>query len=277
MEARHIGGSPMKQEKQTLSWHPVADLFPMMSASEFARLKSDIETNGQREDIVVWRGLLIDGRNRLRACEELDIEPQIAELMDETDPVQYALSHNLHRRHLTTAQRAIVAAKLATMQHGGDRSKSSNDDLNRSDVASLLNVSTASVDRAKHVLANGSTALATAVESGEVPVSLAERLLKTGCNVKDQTKLVTEGRKAIQNFITAKNPPKKREQEKPVESEVNAEITDDAVTENKQAIKVLLSAKNKLVVIDSALKKMSQEELTSLMLRCEELLDKATP
>jgi hypothetical protein len=163
------------------------------------------------------------------------------------------------------------------MQHGGDRSKSSNDDLNRSDVASLLNVSTASVDRAKHVLANGSTALATAVESGEVPVSLAERLLKTGCNVKDQTKLVTEGRKAIQNFITAKNPPKKREQEKPVESEVNAEITDDAVTENKQAIKVLLSAKNKLVVIDSALKKMSQEELTSLMLRCEELLDKATP
>jgi ParB-like chromosome segregation protein Spo0J len=258
-----------------LEKHPVADLFPMMSASEFARLKTDIETNGQREDIVVWRGLLIDGRNRLRACEELGIEPQIAELMDETDPVQYALSHNLHRRHLTTAQRAIVAAKLATMQHGGDRSKSSNDDLNRSDVASLLNVSTASVDRAKHVLANGSTALTTAVEAGDVPVSLAERLLKTGCNVKDQTKLVTEGRKAIQDFITAKNPPKKREQEPAVESEVNAEITDDAVTENKQAIKVLLSAKNKLVVIDSALKKMSQEELTSLMLRCEELLEKA--
>jgi len=262
-----------------LEKHPVADLFPMMSASEFARLKTDIETNGQREDIVVWRGLLIDGRNRLRACEELDIEPQIAELMDETDPVQYALSHNLHRRHLKTAQRAIVAAKLATMQLGDNQHSeegAQNCAASQDKAAELLSVSRRSVQSARHVLSNGSTVLATAVESGEVPVSLAERLLKTGCNVKDQAKLVAEGRKAIQDFITAKNPPKKREQEKPVESEVNAEITDDAVTENKQAIKVLLSAKNKLVVIDSALKKMSQEELTSLMLRCEELLDKAT-
>lgn len=248
----------------------------MMSASEYARLKSDIEANGQREDIVVWRGLLIDGRNRLKACEELGIEPQIAELMEETDPVQYALSHNLHRRHLTTAQRAIVAAKLATMGEGRPSEETaSNEAVSQDKAADLLNVSRASLQRAKHVLSNGSTALAKAVESGEVPVSLAERLLKTGCNAKDQAKLVTEGRKAIQDFITAKNPPKKREQEKPVESEVNAEITDEAMTENKQAIKVLLSAKNKLVVIDSALKKMSQEELTSLMLRCEELLEKA--
>lgn len=246
----------------------------MMSASEYARLKSDIEANGQREDIVVWRGLLIDGRNRLKACEELGIEPQIAELMEETDPVQYALSHNLHRRHLTTAQRAIVAAKLATLKHGQHGKEVSNE-TSLEQATTLLSVSRASAMRAKHVLSNGSTALAKAVESGEVPVSLAERLLKTGCNAKDQAKLVTEGRKAIQDFITAKNPPKKREQEKPVESEVNAELTDEAMTENKQAIKVLLSAKNKLVVIDSALKKMSQEELTSLMLRCEELLEKA--
>jgi ParB-like chromosome segregation protein Spo0J len=262
-----------------LEKHPVADLFPMMSASEFARLKSDIETNGQREDIVVWRGLLIDGRNRLRACEELSIEPQIAELMEETDPVQYALSHNLHRRHLTTAQRAIVAAKLATISRGdvgsGRDLDPSNDGSKQQDAAALLNVSTASLQRAKNVLVNGSAALTNAVESGDVPVSLADRLLKTGCNAKDQAKLVSEGRKAILEFITAKNPPKPRAQAAAVESEVNAELTDEATTENRQAIKSLLSAKNKLVVIDSALKKMSQEELTSLMLRCEELLDKA--
>lgn len=251
----------------------------MMSATEFARLKSDIETNGQREDIVVWRNMLIDGRNRLKACEELGIEPQIAELMDETDPVQYALSHNLHRRHLTTAQRAIVAAKLATLKHGevgnGREVDTSKEVSTQDKAAELLSVSVASLQRAKHVLANGSEALTKAVESGDVPVSLAERLLKTGCNVKDQTKLVAEGRKAMQDFITAKNPPKPRQHAPAVESEVNAEITDEATTENKQAIKSLLSAKNKLVVIDSALKKMSQEELTSLMLRCEELLEKA--
>lgn len=244
----------------------------MMSASEFARLKADIEVNGQREDVVVWRGLLVDGRNRLRACEELDIEPQIAELMDETDPVQYALSHNLHRRHLTTAQRAIVAAKLATLKHGQHGKEVSNE-TSLEQATTLLSVSRASAMRAKNVLTNGSDALAKSVEAGHVPVSLAERLLKTGCNAKEQAKLVTEGRKAIQEFVVAKTPSKPSRQELPVESGVNAEITDDAVTDNKQAIKVLLSAKNKLVVIDSALRKMSQEELTSLMLRCEELLE----
>lgn len=246
----------------------------MMSASEFARLKSDIELNGQREDIVVWRGLLIDGRNRLKACEELGIEPQIAELMDETDPVQYALSHNLHRRHLTTAQRSIVAAKLATMGEGRPSETSSNELVTQDKAAELLSVSVPSLKRAKHVLSNGSTALAKAVESGDVPVSLAERLLKTGCNAKEQSKLVNEGRKAIQEYIAEKLPPKTKPQAAQPESSVNAELTSQAVTENKEAIKVLLGAKNKLVVIDSALKQMNHEELTTLMLRCEELLGK---
>lgn len=244
----------------------------MMSASEYARLKSDIEANGQREDIVVWRGLLVDGRNRLKACEELSIEPQIAELMEETDPVQYALSHNLHRRHLTTAQRAIVAAKLATMQRGDNQHSKEDTPIggtSEDESATLLNVSVRSLQRAKSVLSNGSDALSKAVESGDIPVSLAERLIKTDCPEKIQAKLVSEGRKAIQEFIAAKKPPKP-----PKPKEQPAEETEEASVENKQAIKVLMSAKNKLVVIDSALKQMTQEEITALYLRCEELLEK---
>lgn len=252
----------------------------MMSASEFARLKSDIEANGQREDVVVWRGLLIDGRNRLRACEELGIEPQIAELMEETDPVQYALSHNLHRRHLTTAQRAIVAAKLATMQRGDNQHSvedTPNGGTSEDSSATLLNVSVRSLQRAKHVLDNGSPALAESVESGTVPVSLAEKLIKTGCSQKDQTKLAGEGRKAIQDFITAKSPPKPKAEKPKADSAVNAELTEEASVENRDAIKSLLGAKNPLVVIDKALKKMSHEDLTALYLRCEELLQEANP
>lgn len=245
-----------------------------MSETQFNLLKADIQANGQREHIIVWHGLLVDGRNRLRACEELGIEPEIGELLEETDPVQYALSQNLHRRHLTTAQRSIVAAKLATLKHGQHSDDTSND-VSQDDAAKLLTVSVKSLQRAKHVLENGSTQLAAAVESGDVPVSLAEKLLKTGCNKADQKKLVTEGAKAIREFITAKSPPKQKHERPAIESDVIAELNPDSVVENKDAIKSILGAKSPLVAISTALMKMSQENITAIMLRCEELLEKA--
>ena len=98
--------------------HPVATIFPEMSQEEFENLKADIEANGQRESIVYWNQMLIDGRHRLRACQELMIEPMECELEPDADPVAYALSCNLHRRHLSTTQRSSVAAKLATLKEG---------------------------------------------------------------------------------------------------------------------------------------------------------------
>lgn len=245
-----------------------------MSETQFNLLKADIQANGQREHIIVWHGLLVDGRNRLRACEELGIEPEIGELLEETDPVQYALSQNLHRRHLTTAQRSIVAAKLATLKNGQHEEAASNEAASQDTAAKLLNVSRASLQRAKHVLENGSTQLASAVESGDVPVSLAEKLLKTGCNKADQKKLVAEGAKAIREFITVKSPPKQKHERPAIESDVIAELNPDSVVENKDAIKSILGAKSPLVAISTALMKMSQENITAIMLRCEELLEK---
>lgn len=95
--------------------HPAADIFPMMIGADFAALKADIQTNGQLDDIAFFEGMVIDGRNRLRACEELGIEPQWYELTECKDPVAYVLSKNLHRRHLTREQRDEVIKKLRSM------------------------------------------------------------------------------------------------------------------------------------------------------------------
>jgi len=142
---------------EKLPVHPAANLFPMMVKKEFAELVEDIRQHGQEEQIIVWRGQLLDGRNRLKACEQLGIQPNIGELDGDLDPVQYVLSHNLHRRHLTETQRSMVAAKLATLRRGefgNGRAKvdASIEASTVTEAAELLNVSPMNVKHAKEVI-----------------------------------------------------------------------------------------------------------------------------
>ena len=53
----------------------------------------------------------MDGRNRYRACTELEIDVWAKTWDGNMDPVEYVMSQNLYRRHLTQAQRSLVAAK----------------------------------------------------------------------------------------------------------------------------------------------------------------------
>ncbi len=146
--------------------HPAAELFPMMSETEYQAMKEDIRLHGQNDDVLVWNGTLLDGRNRLRACTELGIEPGWAEIPKTTDPVAWVLSHNLHRRHLTTSQRAMVAEKLATLLHGDVKSQRDDapiDASSQSEAAAALKVSRRSVQRAKTVRKRASKKVIAAV------------------------------------------------------------------------------------------------------------------
>jgi ParB-like chromosome segregation protein Spo0J len=57
-----------------ISSHPAADLFPFMSDDELAELAVDIRAHGLLEPIVLLDGLVLDGRNRLRACEAAGVD-----------------------------------------------------------------------------------------------------------------------------------------------------------------------------------------------------------
>jgi hypothetical protein len=253
--------------------HPAANLFPMMSEEQFQALKADIDEHGQQEDAVTWKGQLVDGRNRVRACRELGIEPDIADLMDETDPVAYVLSHNLHRRHLSTNQRACVAAKLATLKHGSNqhaKEEGQNCPSTIDDASTLLSVSPRAVKNAKHVIENASSAVVDAVESDEIKASLAYKFIGLCEGKRDQAKLVKEGVKAVREYVKEKTPPKKKKPSKPL-TETNVEYTPEALVENAKAIKGLRSAKNPVVVMSAVLADMSPEDVTSILLYCEEL------
>ena len=84
----------------------------MVEGGEFAELCADIKERGLQQPITIWTdGTLLDGRNRLLACYEAHQEV-VLDRYEGSDPVQFSLSANLHRRHLNQGQKAMVALKI---------------------------------------------------------------------------------------------------------------------------------------------------------------------
>jgi len=136
-----------------MNFHPLANIFPMMNEIDFEHLKKDIQENGfdSLRPIILYEESILDGRNRFKACEDLNISPAFKKY-DGSNPLYYVISNNLNRRHLNESQRALVATRLANFSWGGDRSKSSKDDLiTREKAAEIMNVSTALIDRVKEI------------------------------------------------------------------------------------------------------------------------------
>jgi hypothetical protein len=93
--------------------HPATNLFPMMSDADLQDLADDIGRQGLLQPIILHEGLILDGRNRLKACELAGVEPRFEEWAPTDSPFAWVISTNLHRRHLTTTQREAIAVEAA--------------------------------------------------------------------------------------------------------------------------------------------------------------------
>ena len=94
--------------------HPFADKFPLIEGDEFEGLVTDIKEHGLREPIVLNhdRTMLIDGRNRYRACQAAGCDVKLTTLAaNYTDAMilDLIVSVNIERRHLNPGQRAMLA------------------------------------------------------------------------------------------------------------------------------------------------------------------------
>lgn len=173
----------------TFAVHPAAEIFPLLSGAAFDELVADIRAHGLRQPIVLLDGAILDGRNRFAACAEAGVEPRF-ENYTGPDPVGYVVSTNLHRRHLTESQRAMVAARIANMAPGDNQfsggganlpdllGKTAKASVPVSEAADMLNVSERSVKAARAVQREAVPELIAAVESGAVAVSTAADLAR---------------------------------------------------------------------------------------------------
>jgi N6-adenosine-specific RNA methylase IME4 len=169
--------------------HPAAGIFPDLSNDEIRALAMDIAHRGQIEPIVTHEGKILDGRHRFRACEMAGIKPRFVEWDGRGgDPWLFVASMNLHRRHLTTSQRAMCAERLkAGYEDEAKARQGTRTDISANwregegrkaseDAARALNVSPRSVERATRVMRDGTPELVQAVDDGKVAVSAASEI-----------------------------------------------------------------------------------------------------
>lgn len=157
-------------------FHPIANAFPLIEGAEFDELVADVKTNGVREQVVLYEGKILDGRNRYRAADKAKCEPSYRNFekhIDGDSPYAFVISANLRRRHMNESQRAMTAAELIRLStaDGGQGEQICTPPPTVGDVAKALNVSKRSVDSAKAVTQNAPKAVVDAVKSGDVKVS----------------------------------------------------------------------------------------------------------
>lgn len=207
----------LKGTTEYMEFHAIAEVFPLMSDAEFERLEGDIAANGLLEAIWIYQGKIIDGRNRFKACERAGVEPRFRQYEGAPESlVAFVVSLNLHRRHLSESQRAMIAARIANLKDGQRRAQICAP-VTQPEAAEMLNVSRRSVQSAAKVLSEGVADLAEKVEAGEITVSQAAQIaaLPKG----KQKRLIRKGRKSAQKILTQMRTESLKKVTKEVESE----------------------------------------------------------
>jgi len=158
--------------------HKIASVYPPLKGSEYTALRVSIRTHGLFNPVTLYEGKILDGTNRYRACLDEGIAPTFRDLPEGVDPVDFVISQNDTRRHLTREQLVLIGARLATLRRGGDRKdgyKASAESEKSTDaVAAKLKVSKSGIKRAQKVIAKGTPKVQEALESSELKVHQAE-------------------------------------------------------------------------------------------------------
>jgi len=161
-----------------MKFHEYANIFPLLEGAEFDSLVEDIKANGLLDTIWLHAdGRILDGRNRYLACKEAGVKPRYQTWKGSDDNLlQFVISRNIKRRNMSESQRALLAAELSNVSHGGDRSKVQICTLKIDEASVMLNTSVRSIKTGNKLLKDGADELIEAVRKDIVSISAAAEL-----------------------------------------------------------------------------------------------------
>jgi ParB-like chromosome segregation protein Spo0J len=171
-----------------LTLHPEADQVPEMTDEQYESFLDNVREHGIRDPIEVLPGTLtvLDGRTRLRAAIEAglpDVPIEDAQLSPGETPLAFMTWRALQRRHLDKNQRAMMAARAASLEKGrrageSNASKEAFSPPTQAEAAQAVGIGRATVQRAKTVLEKGTPAEIKKVDDGEVTVARAAKIIR---------------------------------------------------------------------------------------------------
>jgi hypothetical protein len=189
-----------------LQVHPVAEMFPLIEGDDYQSLVEDVKRHGVREP--VWLhpdGSIIDGRNRARAAADAGAHLPTRTWDGTGSLVEFVLSLNLHRRHLTSSQKAVLADSIEPMlaaeakkrqRQGGEISQqgsqivdypdSSNEGKAAQQAAKLVGTNRQYVADVKKIRQAGRTDIIAQIQSGSLTVPQAKRELANADGAGDE-------------------------------------------------------------------------------------------
>jgi hypothetical protein len=88
----------------------------MMKGDQFGKFEADLKKHGLQNPVVLFEGKILDGRNRALVAHKLGWKIKTVKFEDlktEKSALEYVLSANLHRRHLSDHERVQIAADFA--------------------------------------------------------------------------------------------------------------------------------------------------------------------
>jgi hypothetical protein len=154
-----------------------------MTPVELEALTADIATNGLRHDVILYQGMILDGRNRLAACAAAGVEPTFTTHEgDDESALALVISENMQRRDLTPGQKALAAARRWGLGEHSKGGRPANGKLlqfgavSLRDVSKQFKVTQQQITQARDLLVEAPD-LAARVDGGEALAKMHQQLL----------------------------------------------------------------------------------------------------
>lgn len=217
--------------------HPLCLILPEMARGDYEGLAADIRAKGLLFPIKTYEGKVLDGRHRLRACEEVGVQPRFEEYTG-NDPAGYVASTCQHRS-LNASQRAVIAAgfleyereqarkRMAEAGAVGGKSKGKEDFPDpsvgqaRDKAGERMHVSGRTVDDAAKVIESAAPEVLEKVRSGEMALNEAKKIIRLNPDAQRRVASTPKSQRSevLREAINRSEAAKRRDNPKPIVQE----------------------------------------------------------